>query len=117
MPVAVTHAASFIGQMVQVTMDRPLGSRHPLHHFEYLVNYGFIPHTVSGDGEALDAYVLGISEPLTRFTGRCIAVIHRLDDDDDKLIVVPDGITMTDEDILSQTDFVEQYFQPVVQRR
>jgi inorganic pyrophosphatase len=38
----------------------------------------------------LDAYVLGVLEPLDEFTGRCIAIIHRINDNDDKLIVVPD---------------------------
>lgn len=38
----------------------------------------------------MDAYVLGVFQPLDTFTGRCIAVIQRADDDDDKVIVVPD---------------------------
>ena len=46
-------------------MDRPLGSKHPKHGFEYLTNYGYIPDTISGDGEELDAYVLGVDKPLT----------------------------------------------------
>lgn len=40
-------------------MDRPLGTKHPKHGWEYPVNYGYIPGTVSGDGEELDAYILG----------------------------------------------------------
>ena len=49
-------------------MDRPLGTKHPKHGFVYEVNYGYIPNTVSGDGEELDAYVLGIDKPLKEFT-------------------------------------------------
>ncbi len=48
----------YIGKKVTVEMDRPLGTKHPKHGFIYEVNYGFIPGTVSGDGEELDAYVL-----------------------------------------------------------
>ncbi|MDR0727019.1 MAG: inorganic diphosphatase [Rickettsiales bacterium] len=81
----------YLGQTVTVQMDRPLGSKHPKHNFVYEVNYGFILNTISGDGEELDAYVLGIDVPMEEFTGECVAVIHRTDDDDDKLIVVPAG--------------------------
>ena len=56
-------------------MDRPLGSAHPKHGFLYPVNYGFVPGTISGDGEELDAYVLGEHNPLDEFTGRVIAII------------------------------------------
>ena len=75
----------FLGKIVTVKMDRPLGTKHPKHGFVYPVNYGFIPNTVSGDGEELDAYVLGIDKPLDSFTGRCIAIVHRTNDNDDKL--------------------------------
>ena len=63
-------ASSFIGQIVEVEMDRPLGTRHPKHNFMYPVNYGYVPGTVSGDGEELDAYVLGVFEPLNNYIGK-----------------------------------------------
>ena len=53
-----TPSRDFLGKIVNVKMDRPLGTKHPKHGFVYEVNYGFIPNTVSGDGEELDAYVL-----------------------------------------------------------
>ena len=59
----------YLGKIVNVTMDRPLGSKHPKHGFIYPVNYGYIPNTISGDGEELDAYVLGVHEPLETFEG------------------------------------------------
>jgi hypothetical protein len=43
--------------------------------------------------------VLGIFEPVEEFTGRCIAVVQRLDGDDDKLIVVPEGRQYNDDQI------------------
>ena len=104
-------ARSYLGQRVSVWIDRPLGSTHPTHGFRYAVNYGFVPGTIAVDGEGLDAYVLGVHEPLSAFAGRCIAVVHRLDDDDDKLVVVPDGVTLTDEEIRAQVAFQEQFFQ------
>jgi nucleoside-triphosphatase THEP1 len=112
----VTDALDFLGRLVTVEIDRPLGSRHPKGGFMYLVNYGFVPGTMSPDGGALDVYVLGVTTPLSSFEGRCIAVIQRRDDDDDKLVLVPDGNSLTDEEILTQTHFQEQLFQPVVVR-
>ncbi len=93
-----------------------MGSAHPAHGFLYPVNYGYIPGVPAPDGEDLDAYVLGVGEPLQRFTGVCVAVIHRLDDDDDKLVVVPPEVQITDAEIREQTDFQEQFFQSVIIR-
>ena len=106
-----TDAKQFIGQPVQVTMDRPLGSAHPKHGWVYPVNYGYVPETMSPDGEELDAYVLGVTEPLEQFHGTCIAVIHRVNDNDDKLIVVPEGTHLNDEEIREAIHFQEQFFQ------
>ena len=107
----------FIGKQVNVKIDRQLNSKHPKHGFIYEVNYGFIPNTISGDGEELDCYVLGVDEPLDTFEGECIAVIHRTnDDDDDKLIVVPKGQQFSDEEIRQLTNFQEQYFKSEIIR-
>ncbi len=111
-----TDAKQFIGQPVQVTMDRPLGSAHPKHGWVYPVNYGYVPETMSPDGEELDAYVLGVTEPLEQFHGTCIAVIHRVNDNDDKLIVVPEGTHMNDEEIREAIHFQEQFFQSEILR-
>lgn len=110
------NATDFLGQIVTAHMDRPLGSRHPKHGFLYLVNYGSVPGTLAPDGHELDVYVLGEFEPVTEFTGRCIAVIHRLDDDDDKLVLVPDGKAYTDDQICALTEFQERFFQSVIVR-
>ncbi len=112
----MTKAKSFLDKMVDVTIDRPLGSKHPTHDFVYPVNYGFVPETESPDGEELDAYVLGVDESLSVFHGRCVAVIHRTNDDDDKLVVVPEGTHITDNEIRASTLFQEQYFQSEIIR-
>ena len=110
------NSKDFIGKKVVVKMDRPLGSKHPKHGFIYLVNYGYIPGTVSGDGEELDAYILGVHQPLDTFEGRVIAVVHRLDDDDDKLIVVEDGKNYTDDQINALVEFQEKWFKTEIIR-
>jgi inorganic pyrophosphatase len=109
-------AAQFIGRLVEVEVDRPLGSTHPEFGFAYPVNYGFVPGVAAPDGDELDAYVLGVAEPRERFTGRCIAVIHRLDDDDDKLVVVPDGVALSDAEVRRLTRFQERYFSSTIIR-
>jgi len=106
----------YIGSIVDVEIDRPLGTKHPKHGFEYVVNYGYVPNTISGDGEELDCYVLGVDKPLKEFKGKCIAVIHRTNDDDDKLIVAPEGKEFTDEEIRESTNFQEQYFESKIIR-
>lgn len=107
---------AWIGQSVSILIDRPLGSRHPTHGFLYPLNYGYVPGQLSADGEDLDAYVLGIRAPLQAFTGTCIAVIHRRDDDDDKLVLAPPGMVFSDEQIRELTWFQEQYFDSVLLR-
>ena len=106
----MTNSKDFLNCCVEVKIDRKIGSTHPKHGFIYPINYGYIPNTISGDGEELDAYVLGIYEPLDVFTGRCIAIIHRTNDNDDKLIVVPEDKNFSNQEIRALTDFQEQYF-------
>lgn len=106
----------FIGKNVSVRIDRPLNSKHPKHGFVYEANYGYVPNTVSGDGEELDAYVLGVNVPVQEFEGKCIAVIHRTNDDDDKLIIVPEDKNLTDEEIRKLTNFQEQFFESEIIR-
>lgn len=106
----------YIGNIVQVKIDRPLNSKHPKYGFVYPVNYGFVPNTISEDGEDLDCYVLGVNKMIESFEGKCIAVIHRTNDNDDKLIVVPEGKNYTDEEIRKLTNFQEQYFESEIIR-
>ena len=100
----------YLGKEVEVHMDRPLGSKHPKWGFIYPVNYGYIPNTVSGDGEELDAYVLGEFHPLEKFVGVVRAIIHRTNDDDDKLIVVDIKKKYSREQIFALTEFQEENF-------
>jgi inorganic pyrophosphatase len=104
-----------IGHLVKVIVDRPLGSRHPKHKdIVYPVNYGYVPGIIAPDGEEQDAYILGIHEPVAEFRGRVIAIIHRLDDVEDKWVVAPEAMTFTQEEIMAQVHFQEQYFKTVV---
>ena len=100
----------FIGKILDIKIDRPYGTKHPKHGFIYPVNYGYIPGVISGDGEELDCYLLGVFEPVEEYTGKCIAIIHRTNDDDDKLIIVPENKEYSNDAIEALTEFQEQYF-------
>jgi inorganic pyrophosphatase len=106
----MTSAKDFLGKNVEVIIDRPLGSIHPKHGFIYEVNYGYIAGTLAPDGEELDAYVLGVAKPLEKFSGKCIAIIHRTNDNDDKLVVVPEGESYTGVEIEKLVKFQEMWF-------
>ena len=75
-----------------------------------------MPNTISGDGKELDCYILGVYKPLKEYNGKCIAVIHRVNDDDDKLIVVPEDKSFTDSEIRLLTDFQEMYYESIIIR-
>lgn len=110
------NSKDYIGKIVKVKIDRPLGSKHPNFDMIYTVNYGYVPNTISGDGEELDCYVLGVFEPIKEFEGKCIAVIKRKNEDDDKLIIVPENKNYSDEQIKALTEFQERYFQSKIIR-
>ena len=104
------NTKDYLNKTVTVKIDRPMGSRHPKHDFFYPVNYGFVPNTTSGDGEELDAYLLGVFESVETYTGKCIAIIHRTNDNDDKLIIAPKDKSYTSDQIRALTEFQERFF-------
>ena len=106
----------YLEKTLEVKIDRPFGSKHPKHGFIYPVNYGYVPNTISGDGEELDCYVLGVFEPLETFRGKCIAIIHRLDDNDDKLIIVPENKSFSNQEVRALTEFQERFFKSEIIR-
>lgn len=108
---------SYLGKTVDIIIDRPIGF---VHHtkgvtLHYTVNYGFLPGVMGGDGEEQDVYVLGVSEPLERFTGRIIAVIRRRDDNEDKFVAAPEGLQLNQKQIAEAIHFVEKYFDSSVE--
>lgn len=101
-----------IGATVRVTVDRPLGSYHPAYpDLYYPVNYGYVEGIFAGDGEEQDVYILGVDEPVREFVGRVIAVIHRVDDVEEKWVAAPEGMRFTKEEIWERVRFQERYFQ------
>ena len=115
----MTNSKDFLNKIVTAKIDRPLGSKHsekyPKHI--YPLNYGYIPNTISGDGKELDCYILGVYEPITNFTGECIAIIHRINDNDDKLILAPEGKNFSNDAIIALTEFQERFFKIKIIRK
>ena len=100
-----------LGKTVKVIVDRPLGTYHPKHKdLYYPINYGYIEGVIAPDGEEQDAYILGVNEPVSKFEGKIIAIIIRLDDVEEKWVVVPENMTFTKDEITSQVQFQEKYF-------
>lgn len=44
------------------------------------------------------------------FVGRIVAIIHREDDVEEKLVVAPENVSFTRDEIMEQVRFQEQYF-------
>lgn len=107
-------ARTYLGKRVEIQIDRPLGSAHPRYGFTYPINYGFVPGTTAPDGAELDAYFLGSNEPLETAAGVCVGIIHRLQDDDDKLVVVVEGVNLSEEEILDAVHSQEQWFEHIL---
>ncbi len=101
-----------LGRRVRVTVDRPLGTRHPEHRDTvYGLNYGYVADVLAADNEWQDAYVYGVAKPVEFFEGEVVAVIHRLNDVEDKWVVAKPGEKPTAEEIRAATAFAEKYFQ------
>ena len=106
-------AWSLLGKTVRVTVDRPAGYRHG--STVYPLNYGYLSGVVGGDGEALDAYLLGLSEPVREAEARVVGIVHRRNDAEDKLIAAADGRSRSREELRAAVDFQEKHFDTVIQ--
>lgn len=97
-----------MGKTVHVVVDRPIGYHHG--DIVYPINYGYIPGLLAGDGEEQDAYILGVTEPVSYFDGRVVAAVRRKNDCEDKLVVAPAGKVYHQGEIAEAVHFQEQYF-------
>lgn len=109
-----SNLVDYLGKNVEIKVDRPLGSKHPEHDCIYSLNYGYIPNTFSGDGEEIDAYILGVYNKVETFRGKVIAIIHRFDDNEDKLIVCNGNEDYSIGEIKTLTNFVERHFKSII---
>lgn len=109
-------ADSYLGKTVDIIIDRPLGSVHPAHaNIKYPINYGYLPNILGGDGEALDVYLLGVNEPVQKYTARIIGIVHRRNDIEDKLVAAPADISFHQAEIAEAVHFQEQYYETEIE--
>lgn len=101
-----------LNKEVEVIIDRKINSVHPNHKdIIYELNYGYIKDIIAPDNEYQDAYVLGVNEPIDTFIGIVIAIIHRVNDNEDKLVIASKGSNYTEDEIIEKTKFQEQFFE------
>lgn len=103
----------FLEKEIDVIIDRKMGDSHPEYDdMKYPINYGYVPNTISSDGKELDVYIIDSKKPLETFRGKCIGIIQRINDEDDKLIVVDinNNKKYTEDEVLDIVNFQEQYF-------
>lgn len=118
MTISQRHAQveSYLGKTVKIEIDRPIGYVH--HKGEktlvYPINYGYIPGVLGGDGEELDVFLLGVDEPVSTYEGRIIGIVYRADDVEDKLVMAPDGVSFTAEEIARIVYFQEKYYKTTI---
>lgn len=107
----------YLGKTVTIEIDRPIGyvNRKKDYTITYPINYGYLPGVLGGDGEELDVYLFGIDRPVSSFTGRIVGAVYRSDDVEDKLIMAPEGIFPTLEEMTQAVRFQEKYHQSRIQ--
>lgn len=110
-------AYSYLGKTVHISIDRPIGYVHHKGKYDlvYPINYGYIPYVLGGDGEEMDVYLLGVDVPVKEFDAHIIAIVHRDDDIEDKLVGAPLGTAFTADEISAAVHFQEQYYRSRVE--
>ena len=108
---------SYLGKTVNIKIDRPIGYVHQKENYTltYPINYGYIPDVIGGDGEELDVYLLGVNEPVSEYFVKIIGVVYRINDVEDKLIAVPEGMCFSKEEIAKRIRFQEQYYETYIE--
>ncbi|MCQ2428783.1 MAG: heparinase II/III family protein [Clostridia bacterium] len=106
----------YLGKTVLMKTDRPIGYVHEKngHTFTYPINYGYIENAFGGDDEELDVYLMGVTETVTEYRGRIVGIVMRTDDEEDKLVMAPEGVTYTAAEIAAAVAFQEQYHESYI---
>ena len=108
---------SYLGKTVKIEIDRPIGYVHKKENYSltYPINYGYIPGVSGGDGEELDVYLLGVNEPVDKYTAKIIGIVHRENDVEDKLIAAPIDKVFYQNEIAEAIHFQEQYYKTKIE--
>lgn len=109
----IPFAYEYLGKIVDVIIDSPIGTINPKYGFIYSTNFGHVFNTVNGDKMGLDCYLLGEFGMMDRILGKCIALIKR-GTNDYKLVVVPLGKKYDENQIQALTEYQERFFKSKV---
>lgn len=102
-----------IGKKVTVIIDRSYGSMHPtLSDVIYPYNSGYVQQDLAKDDFSFqDAYVIGVEEPLEKFTGYVVGIIYHKDEATSKWIVAPAGLEIDQDRIIQLLGIEEQFYE------
>ena len=108
---------SYLGTHIQGEVDRPIGYLHVKGNKQllYPINYGYIPGVLGGDGEELDVYFLGEQQPVKSFYGKVIAIVHRANDVEDKLVACPIDQSFDAQEICRSVYFQEKFYDTTIE--
>lgn len=99
-----------LGKIVTVTVNRPSGSKHPKYpDIVYPINYGYVKDIKAKDDEPQKAYVIGTKRPVSKFTGKIIAMIKRETDNEDIWVVAPISKKFYKPQIMEYLNFRDEY--------
>ena len=54
--------------------------------------------------------LMGVKTPVSSYTARIIGVVHRENDEEDKLVAAPEGMTFHQGEIAAAVEFQEKYY-------
>lgn len=101
--------ATVFGNTYKVNITQPIGSTSDFApDIVYEVNYGMVEGAFDVFDDPQEAYVLTDNKDIKSFTGKLIAIIHRINDV--KNIWVISDKSYTKEEILERVNFMEQFF-------
>ena len=107
---------SYLGKTLKIEIDRPIGYVHRKGEktLIYPINYGCIPGVLGGDDEELDVFLVGVDEPVSTYEGRIVGIVYRADDVEDKLIMAPEGVSLTASQMACAVYFQEKYYKTTI---
>lgn len=103
-------AYEFINQTVRIEINNSSIAKYYKVKNSFPINCGYVQDVLDGDGKQLECYIVGINEERKEFTGKCIAILHQFDNTQDKLIVAPNDIDYTDNQIREILKFKEKNY-------
>ena len=103
---------NLLGKKIKIIIDRSIGFNHG--GIIYSLNYGYYEGLTALDGKYQDAYIIDESNKIKECYGKVIAIVHRENDIEDKLVVSSKGSNFDKDEIEKMVEFQEQYFRHTI---